>query len=69
MHSSIADIYLKDQVIASLQEKIKKQQEQLKEYAYKANRAEANVKDIAVKAIENASKIRMFIAKPKKEDN
>jgi hypothetical protein len=64
-----ADIRLKDQIIVSLQEKIKEQQVQLKEHADKANRAEANVKDIAVKAIENASKIRMFTAKPEKEDN
>jgi hypothetical protein len=64
-----ADIRLKDQIIASLQEKIKEQQEQLREYADKANRAEANVKDIAVKAIENASKVRMFTSKPEKEDN
>jgi hypothetical protein len=64
-----ADIRLKDHIILSLQEKIKEQQEQLKEYTDKANRAEANVKDIAVKAIENASKIRMFTTKPEKEDN
>jgi hypothetical protein len=64
-----ADIRLKDQMINSLQDKIKEQQEQLKENTDKANRAEANVKDIAVKAIENASKIRMFTAKPEKEDN
>jgi hypothetical protein len=68
-NQSAADIRLKDQIIASLQEKIKEQQEQLKEYTDKANRAEANVKDIAVKAIENASKIRMFTTKPEKEDN
>jgi len=30
---------------------------------------EANVKDIAVKAIENASKVWMFSTKPEKEDN
>jgi hypothetical protein len=66
---SEADTRLKDQIIASLQEKIKEQQEQLKEYADKANRAEANVKDIAVKAIENASKVRMVTTKPEKEDN
>jgi hypothetical protein len=64
-----SDTRLKDQIIASLQEKIKEQQAQLKEYADKANRAEANVKDIAVKAIENTSKIRMFTTKPEKEDN
>ncbi|MDR1120234.1 MAG: hypothetical protein LBM08_04885 [Dysgonamonadaceae bacterium] len=64
-----ADIRLKDQIIASLQEKIKEQQTQLKEYSDKANRAEASVKDIAVKAIENSSKIRMFPAKSEKDDN
>ncbi|MDR3269274.1 MAG: hypothetical protein LBT83_09435 [Tannerella sp.] len=64
-----ADIRLKDQIIASLQEKIKEQQAQLKEYTDKANRAEANVKDIAVKAIENSSKVRMFTSKSEKEDN
>lgn len=64
-----ADIRLRDQTIASLQEKIKEQQVQLKEYTDKANRAEENVKDIAVKAIENASKIRMFTTKSEKEDN
>ena len=63
-----ADIRLKDQIIASLQEKIKEQQAQQKEYTDKANRAEANVKDIAVKAIENASKIRMFTTKTEKEE-
>jgi len=63
-----ADIRLKDQTVNSLQEKIKEQQEQLKEYADKANRAEANVKDIAVKAIENASKIRMITAKQDEKD-
>jgi hypothetical protein len=64
-----ADIRLRDQTIASLQEKIKEQQVQLKEYTDKANRAEENVKDIAVKAIENASKVRMFTTKSEKEDN
>ena len=64
-----ADIRLKDQTITSLQEKIKEIQVQMKEYAEKANLAEANVKDIAVKAIENASKVRMIAAKADKEDN
>jgi len=62
-----ADVRLKDQIIASLQEKIKEQQAQLKEYADKATRAEASVKDIAVKAIENAAKTKMYI-KPEKDD-
>ena len=64
-----ADIRLKEQIITSLQEKIKEQISQLKENSDKANRAEANVKDIAVKAIENASKIRMFTTRPEKEEN
>ena len=66
---SAADIRLKDQIITSLQEKIKELQEQLKENTEKANRAEANVKDIAVKAIENATKVRMVSTKPEKDDN
>ncbi|MDR3093921.1 MAG: hypothetical protein LBU62_04685 [Bacteroidales bacterium] len=63
-----ADARLQEQVITSLQEKIKELQAQLKEYADKANRAEASVKDIAVKAIENSSKSRMYI-KSEKEEN
>jgi len=62
------DIRLKDQMVISLQEKIKEQQDQLKENTDKANRAEANVKDIAVKAIENASKVRMIATKAEKEE-
>lgn len=62
-----AECRLKDQMISSLQEKIKELQIQVKEYAEKANRAEAGVKDIAVKAIENASKIRMFTKSEKEE--
>ena len=64
-----ADIRLKDQIINSLQEKIKELHAQLKENTEKANRAEANVKDIAVKAIENASKVRMITAKSEKDEN
>jgi hypothetical protein len=63
-----SDIRLKDQMISSLQEKIKEQQDQLKDYAEKSNLAEANVKDIAVKAIENASKVRMITAKSEKDE-
>jgi hypothetical protein len=62
------DIRLKDQMIASLQEKIKEQQAQLKEFTEKANRAEASVKDIAVKAIENSSKVRMYAGKTERDD-
>jgi hypothetical protein len=54
-----ADIRLKDQIISSLQEKIKELNIQLKDYSEKATRAEAGVKEIAVKAIENANKIQL----------
>lgn len=63
------DIRLKDQMITSLQEKITELQAQLKDYAEKANRAEGNVKDIAVKAIENSSKVHMFTGKAEREDS
>lgn len=55
-----SEIRLKDQMISSLQEKIKELQIQVKEYGDKANRAEDGVKDIAVKAIESASKIKVL---------
>ena len=55
-----AEIRLKDQTIVSLQEKIKELHTQVKEYGEKANRAEEGVKDIAVKAIENAAKTKMI---------
>jgi hypothetical protein len=42
---------------------------QLKENTDKANRAESNVKDIAVKAIESASKVHMISTKGEKEAN
>ncbi len=51
-----AELKLKEQITNSLQEKIKEQQAQIKEYADKANRAEAAMKDIAVKALESATK-------------
>jgi hypothetical protein len=63
-----SELRLKEQVIASLQEKIKEQQAQLKEATDKANRAEAGVKEIAVKAIENSSKVRMYTTKSEKEE-
>jgi hypothetical protein len=51
-----AELKLKEQIINSLQEKIKEQQTQIKEYADKATRAETGMKDIAVKALESATK-------------
>lgn len=64
-----AEIRLKDQIIQSLQEKIKELQTQLKLYSDKATFAEAGVKEIAMKAIENSSKVRVYPAKPEKEEN
>jgi hypothetical protein len=51
-----SDLRLKEQTISSLQEKIKEQQTQLKEYSDKVTRAEAGMKDIAVKALESATR-------------
>lgn len=64
-----ADIRLKDQIIESLQEKIQELQSQLKEYADKATRAESGVKEIAMKAIENSSKVRVYPSKPETGEN
>ena len=63
-----AEIRLKDQIIESLQEKIRELQTQLNLYSEKATTAEAGVKEIAMKAIENSSKVRVYPAKPEKED-
>ena len=64
-----AEVRLKDQMIKSLQEKIQELQSQLKEFADKATIAESGVKEIAMKAIENSSKVRIYPAKSEKEDN
>jgi hypothetical protein len=64
-----AEIRLKDQLINSLQEKIRELQSHLKEYADKASLAEAGVKDIAMKAIENSSKVRVYPAKSEKDEH
>lgn len=63
-----AEIRLKNQIIESLQEKIQELQTQLKTYSDKATFAEAGVKEIAMKAIENSSKVRVYPAKPDKEE-
>ncbi|MDR1653422.1 MAG: hypothetical protein LBS01_07235 [Prevotellaceae bacterium] len=63
-----ADLRLKDQTVKLLEEKIKELQTLLKEYADKATRAEAGVKEIAVKAIEGASKTKVFVKTEKEEE-
>ncbi len=62
------EIKLKDQTITSLKEKITEMQKLVKELTDKANNAESNVKDIAVKAIESSSKIQVFPTKEKEEN-
>ncbi|MFA7492681.1 MAG: hypothetical protein WCZ43_04095, partial [Proteiniphilum sp.] len=57
---SESDIRLRDQQIEALKEKILEMQAQLKEYGDKAAHAEEGVRDIAVKAIESASKGKFF---------
>lgn len=59
-----SEIRLRDQMIESLQQKKQEMQAQLKEYSDKANRAEEGVKDIALKAIESAAKIKTFGERP-----
>ncbi len=61
------ELKLKDQIIESLNEKITEIKERTKELTDKANLAESNVKDIAVKAIESSSKIQVFPTKEKDE--
>ena len=58
------DIKLKDQIVQTLQSKIKDIELTIKELSAKANIAEASVKDIAIKAIESSSKIQ-FVEKSK----
>ena len=66
---SESEIRLRDQQIEALKEKILEMQTQLKEYGEKAAHAEEGVRDIAVKAIESASKGKFFerIELPQKE--
>ena len=61
------ELKLKEQTITSLKEKIADMQQVIKQLTDKANKAEGNVKDIAVKAIESSSKIQVFPSKEKEE--
>lgn len=62
------ELKLKEQTIVSLKEKIGEMQQIIKQLTDKANVAEVNVKDIAMKAIESSSKIQVFPTKMKEED-
>ena len=64
------ELKLKDQIINSLQAKIKEMEATMKDLSSKASGAEANVKDIAIKAIESSgSKVRFFEKEKKNEDD
>jgi len=62
------ELKLKNQIIVSLQEKIVEMQTRIKDLDDKANIAELSVKDIAVKAIENSSKVQVFQKREKDEN-
>ncbi len=59
---------LKDQTIKAMQAKIDEMNVFVKELNQKANLAESNVKDIAIKAIENSSKMAFFPKESHKQE-
>ena len=63
------ELKLKDQIIETLRNKIKDMEASLKELSQKAGTAEANVKDIAIKAIESSSTKPYVIEKTKDNQN
>jgi len=54
------ELKLRDQTIGALQIKIKELEEYIKQLNSKTDNAEKSVKEIAIKAIESSSNIRMF---------
>lgn len=62
------DLKLKDQTIGTLQNRIKELEAATKELSQKAGNAEANVKDIAIKAIESSRKLHIVEKSKDKED-
>lgn len=58
------ELKLKDQIIATLNAKIKDMETSIKELSQKATTAESSVKDIAIRAIESSSK-SYFVEKTK----
>lgn len=63
------DLNLKTQNIATLKEKIVEMNQQIKELSQKASLADANVKDIAVKAIESSSKMQIISKESSKKED
>jgi hypothetical protein len=53
-------IKLKEQTIQTLENRIKEQEGYVKQLSLKTDQADKSVKDIAMKAIESASKVQMF---------
>jgi len=51
---------LKEQTIGTLQQRIKELEDMLKQQQSKADAADKNVKDIAIKAIESSSKVTVY---------
>lgn len=63
------ELKLKDQIIETLRNKIRDMETSLKELSQKTATAEANVKDIAIKAIESSSAKPYVIEKTKDNQN
>lgn len=53
-------LQLKDQTIGTLQQRIKELEDMLKQQQSKAEAADKNVKDIAIKAIESSGKVTVY---------
>ena len=62
------DIKLKDQIIQTLNNRIKELEQSIKELNAKVQNADTSVKDIAIKAIESSGKMKIFETVNKKED-
>ena len=64
-----SDIKIKDQIILSQQEKIKELETAIKDINSKSQVAEASVKEIAIKAIENSNKVKFIESNRKNEEH
>ena len=59
------ELKLGNQTINTLENKIKEQENQIKQLSQKADSSEKTVKDIAIKALDSASKIQVLSKEPK----
>ncbi|MCD6090433.1 MAG: hypothetical protein J7J72_02935 [Bacteroidales bacterium] len=62
-----SDLKLKEQIIVSLQSRIKELEASVKELNSKTTNAESSVKDIALKAIESSAKLKIIEGGSKKD--